>query len=583
MLPSHLQSQLRRRTSPISQSQEQSQPRLQSQPQPVYTQSSISTSAMPSEQSVPLSINPGFPEASPFLPYHAAQRIIKRYPESTSPSVSTDVADVARATLLQMSEMSRRADNIGFTYDETEGGSGGVPDDPKAASASAPAAGPISDNTEIALSELRTPDVTSASGGRMNGSGPAKGKAKARSSSRIWQAAANAGLLSDLGLGDAFMGTNVIGNNVGAGPSTSKAMSSQEMTTTNMEEMQRNATRSESGDAWMAAQGLNSLASGGVGASTFERNGTTRNTASGAVSGPSANDEDSHSIMTHEGLQIYTVGHLLPRETIMKNGRWGTDDTNGPSVFFGMEQFEDQPQILRQLRRQQQPDFNSPYNACNRDRVTSVGEGAAGTGEDEVVRPSPNQGAPMSEPTTASPAFAQLGTARKLRVRRSTFVPGWAVPPRVLLVDDDAVTRKLSSRFLQVFGCTIDVAVDGVGAVNKMNLEKYDLVLMDIVMPKLDGVSATSLIRKFDCMTPIISMTSNSKPNEILKYFSSGTYTSTLHYIYFIRLLWDGRYERYPPQAFHEAGSTRHVGETPNTPSSHPRNVSHLASSGNHQ
>ncbi|KAH6887323.1 SKN7, two-component response regulator [Coprinopsis sp. MPI-PUGE-AT-0042] len=109
-----------------------------------------------------------------------------------------------------------------------------------------------------------------------------------------------------------------------------------------------------------------------------------------------------------------------------------------------------------------------------------------------------------------------------IRVRRSTFVPGWAVPPRVLLVDDDAVSRKLSSKFLQVFGCTTDIAVDGVGAVNKMNLEKYDLVLMDIVMPKLDGVSATSIIRKFDKGTPIISMTSNSKPNEIMTYYSSG-------------------------------------------------------------
>ncbi|KIP01217.1 hypothetical protein PHLGIDRAFT_80861, partial [Phlebiopsis gigantea 11061_1 CR5-6] len=111
---------------------------------------------------------------------------------------------------------------------------------------------------------------------------------------------------------------------------------------------------------------------------------------------------------------------------------------------------------------------------------------------------------------------------QKLRVRRSTYVPGWAVPPRVLLVDDDAISRKLSSKFLQVFGCTIDVAVDGEIAVNKMNLEKYDLVLMDIVMPRLDGVSATSLIRQFDHMTPIISMTSNSKPDDITKYYSSG-------------------------------------------------------------
>jgi len=58
--------------------------------------------------------------------------------------------------------------------------------------------------------------------------------------------------------------------------------------------------------------------------------------------------------------------------------------------------------------------------------------------------------------------------------------------------------------------------------VSKMNLEKYDLVLMDIVMPKMDGISATSMIRKFDPQTPIISMTSNSRPAEIMTYFSSG-------------------------------------------------------------
>ncbi len=56
-------------------------------------------------------------------------------------------------------------------------------------------------------------------------------------------------------------------------------------------------------------------------------------------------------------------------------------------------------------------------------------------------------------------------------------------------------------------------------------------------MPKLDGVSATSLIRKFDCMTPIISMTSNSKPNEILNYFSSGEYRFRLAYTLLTRSL----------------------------------------------
>ena len=54
----------------------------------------------------------------------------------------------------------------------------------------------------------------------------------------------------------------------------------------------------------------------------------------------------------------------------------------------------------------------------------------------------------------------------------------WTVPPRVLLVEDDAMCRKLSSKLLQIFGCKFDVATDGVAAVNKMNLVKYDMVLM---------------------------------------------------------------------------------------------------------
>ena len=69
-------------------------------------------------------------------------------------------------------------------------------------------------------------------------------------------------------------------------------------------------------------------------------------------------------------------------------------------------------------------------------------------------------------------------SSRTVTGRRSAVGPSWAVPPRVLLVDDDAVNRTLSSKFLQVYGCSIDVATDGFGAVDKMNGKKYDLVLM---------------------------------------------------------------------------------------------------------
>ncbi|CAG8444889.1 5584_t:CDS:10 [Ambispora gerdemannii] len=112
--------------------------------------------------------------------------------------------------------------------------------------------------------------------------------------------------------------------------------------------------------------------------------------------------------------------------------------------------------------------------------------------------------------------------SKTLRVRRSTFVPVWSVPPKVLLVEDDAVYQRIGSKFLQIFGCSFDIAADGITAVDKMNLEKYDLVLMDIVLPDLDGVEATNQIRRFDTNTPIISMTSNISAQDCYNYFSHG-------------------------------------------------------------
>lgn len=235
--------------------------------------------------------------------------------------------------------------------------------------------------------------------------------------------------------------------------------------------------------------------------------------SSGGSASFGAIEEDGS--LAHEGLQVYTVGHLLPKGVGMSGsedlrGWWGLNSESGRESGI----VHDSPGIADKQQQQQV----SSDGTSGTQIATLVNEEDE---ENEVVQPTPSQSLVSRSTTAMSSSFDSPGS-QKLRVRRSTYVPGWAVPPRVLLVDDDAVSRKLSSKFLKVFGCTIDVAVDGIGAVNKMNLEKYDLVLMDIVMPKLDGVSATSLIRKFDQGTPIISMTSNSKPNEIMTYYSSG-------------------------------------------------------------
>jgi hypothetical protein len=95
----------------------------------------------------------------------------------------------------------------------------------------------------------------------------------------------------------------------------------------------------------------------------------------------------------------------------------------------------------------------------------------------------PSNNASTSQASTS--AAARPSSDKTMRIHRKTYIPGWSVPPRVLLVDDDSVCRNLSSKLLQVFGCTFDVATDGVEALKKLGLEKYDLVLMVIILSQL--------------------------------------------------------------------------------------------------
>lgn len=54
----------------------------------------------------------------------------------------------------------------------------------------------------------------------------------------------------------------------------------------------------------------------------------------------------------------------------------------------------------------------------------------------------------------------------------------WSTPPRVLLVDDDSLYRDVSGRMLNMMGCSINLAKDGLEALQKLSVEKYDLILM---------------------------------------------------------------------------------------------------------
>lgn len=92
----------------------------------------------------------------------------------------------------------------------------------------------------------------------------------------------------------------------------------------------------------------------------------------------------------------------------------------------------------------------------------------------------------------------------------------------VLLVEDDNVCIQLCRKFLMKYGCQVTVVTDGLNAISTVEQTKYDLVLMDIVMPNLDGATATNIIRSFDTRTPIIAMTANIQDADLVNYLQNG-------------------------------------------------------------
>jgi two-component system sensor histidine kinase/response regulator len=95
---------------------------------------------------------------------------------------------------------------------------------------------------------------------------------------------------------------------------------------------------------------------------------------------------------------------------------------------------------------------------------------------------------------------------------------------RVLLVEDNAINREVATELLLGIGLKVDVAENGRQALERWPAGNYDLILMDMQMPELDGVEATRAIRSLPGGTsiPIIAMTANAFADDRQRCFAAG-------------------------------------------------------------
>ncbi|HET6557831.1 MAG TPA: response regulator [Prolixibacteraceae bacterium] len=99
---------------------------------------------------------------------------------------------------------------------------------------------------------------------------------------------------------------------------------------------------------------------------------------------------------------------------------------------------------------------------------------------------------------------------------------------KILLVEDNLLNQRIVLFSLKKFNHAVTIANNGLEAVEKFRKDKFDVILMDIMMPVMDGLEATVQIReveqsvKPDKRTPIIALTANTMDNDRNKCLSYG-------------------------------------------------------------
>jgi CheY-like chemotaxis protein len=98
---------------------------------------------------------------------------------------------------------------------------------------------------------------------------------------------------------------------------------------------------------------------------------------------------------------------------------------------------------------------------------------------------------------------------------------------KALIADDYLINQELTKEMMELMGCVVDVAEDGVVALENYINNTYDVIMMDVQMPNMDGYEATKKIREIEnstgrSHTPIIAITASALKGDEEKCLKAG-------------------------------------------------------------
>ncbi len=182
----------------------------------------------------------------------------------------------------------------------------------------------------------------------------------------------------------------------------------------------------------------------------------------------------------------------------------------------------------------------------------------------------------LLKPVSASTLFDAIARALDLEVKAESAPHqaeqesrGELSGVRILLAEDNEINQQVARELLEGMGCRVDVAGDGQQAVEMVSRTHYDVVLMDMQMPVMDGLAATEAMRRMPELAelPILAMTANAMPEDRARCLAAGMNDHLgkpiePEQLYGALRRWIGNLQPLPPVMVVEAASADGMAET---------------------